>query len=49
MVEYKEVRSTVDGLKDNLQLMISEYTKLNEAGNMLLFFFVLFVLLCKIV
>ncbi|XP_047126067.1 kinesin-2b isoform X1 [Hydra vulgaris] len=33
MIEYKEVRNVADALKDQLQLMITEYTKLNEAGN----------------
>ena len=33
MIEYKEKRKIVDDLKDSLQKMIMEYTKLTEAGN----------------
>ena len=32
MIEYKEKRKVVDDLKDALQNMITEYTKLTEAG-----------------
>lgn len=32
MIDYKEKRKTVDDLKDMLQGMITEYTKLTEAG-----------------
>ena len=32
MIEYKDKRKIVDDLKDTLQGMITEYSKLTEAG-----------------